>query len=64
MEQIERIKQMELRMERAAKAVMELSAALDNYESVQEDIAELDNYYGSGGSKTMPTMKLADCLPI
>ena len=34
-------------MERAAKAVMELSAALDNYESVQEDIAELDNYYGS-----------------
>ena len=47
MEQIERIKQMELRMERAAKAVMELSAALDNYESVQEDIAELESYYGS-----------------
>ena len=47
MEQIERIKQMELRMQRAAKAVMELSAALDNYESVQEDITELDNYYGS-----------------
>ena len=47
MEQIERIKKMELRMQRAAKAVTELSAALDNYESVQEDIAELDNYYGS-----------------
>ena len=47
MEQIERIKQMELRMQRAAKAVMELSAALDNYESVQEDIAELESYYGS-----------------
>ena len=47
MEQIERIKHMELRMERAVKAVMELSAALDNYESVHEDIAELDNYYGS-----------------
>ena len=47
MEQIERIKQMELRMERAAKAVMELSAVLDNYESVQEDIAELESYYGS-----------------
>ena len=47
MEQIERIKQMELRMERAAKAVTELSAALDNYESVQEDIAELESYYGS-----------------
>ena len=34
MEQIERIKEMELRMERAAKAVMELSAALENYEAV------------------------------
>jgi hypothetical protein len=33
MEQAERIRQMELRMERAAKAVMELSAALDNYEA-------------------------------
>ena len=38
---------MELRMERAAKAVMELSAALENYEAVQEDIAALDQYYGS-----------------
>ena len=46
MEQIERIRQMELRMERAAKAVMELSAALDNYEAVQEDIAALEQYYG------------------
>ena len=47
MEQIERIKQMELRMERSAKAVIELSAALDMYESVQEDIVALDAYYGS-----------------
>jgi len=47
MDQIERIKQMELRMELAVKAVMELSAALDNYEAVQEDIAELEKYYGS-----------------
>ena len=38
---------MELRMERAAKAVMELSAALENYEAVQEDIAVLDAYYSS-----------------
>ena len=45
-EQIERIRQMELRMERAAKAVMELSAALENFEAVQEDIAELERYYG------------------
>ena len=47
MEQIERIRQMELRMERAAKAVMELSAALENYEAAQEDIAALNEYYGS-----------------
>ena len=38
---------MELRMERAAKAVMELSAALENYEAIQEDIAALEQYYGS-----------------
>jgi len=47
MEQAERIKQMELRMERAAKAVMELSAALDNYEAMQDDITALKAYYGS-----------------
>ena len=34
-------------VERAAKAVMELSAALENYEAVQEDIAALEQYYGS-----------------
>ena len=34
-------------MERAAKAVMELSAALENYEAIQEDIAALEQYYGS-----------------
>lgn len=38
---------MELRMERAAKAVMELSAALENYEAVQEDITVINDYYGS-----------------
>ena len=47
MEQIERIKQMEQRMGRAAKAVMELSAALDNYEAMQDDITALKAYYGS-----------------
>ena len=34
-------------MESAAKAVMELSAAIDNYEEAQEAIAALDAYYGS-----------------
>ena len=47
MEQIERIKQMEQRLEKLATAVMELSAALDKYEAVQEDIEALDAYYGS-----------------
>ena len=47
MEQEERIRQMELRMERAANAVMELSAALENYEAVQGDIAALERYYAS-----------------
>jgi len=47
MKQIDRVKQMELRMERAAKAVMELSVALDNYEAAQGDIAAINDYYGS-----------------
>ena len=47
MEQIERISQMEQRMERAAAAVMSLSAALDRYEEVQEDISTLKAYYES-----------------
>ena len=47
MGQIERINQMEQRMERAAAAVMSLSAALDRYEEVQEDILVLKAYYDS-----------------
>ena len=54
MEQIERIRQMELRMNRVAKAVKKLSAVLDKYEAalaqyegVQEDMAALNAYYGS-----------------
>jgi len=47
MEQIERIRQMELRLERAAAAVMALSAALDRFEEVREDISVLNEYYGS-----------------
>jgi len=47
MEQIERVSQMEQRMERAAAAVMSLSAALDRYEEVREDISALEAYYDS-----------------
>lgn len=38
---------MELRLDRASAAVMELSAALDKYEDAQEAIALLEAYYGS-----------------
>lgn len=34
-------------MDRAAAAVMSLSAALDRYEEVQEDISTLKTYYES-----------------
>ena len=60
MEQTERITEMERRMESAAKAVMELSAALDNYEEAQEAIAALDAYYGSE-EWTSPTTRPDDC---
>ena len=63
MEQIERIKLMELCMKRAAKAVMELSAALDNYEAVQEDIAALQQYYGSEAWKQDYAADEAGLLP-
>ena len=47
MEQIERIKQMELHLDRASSSVMQLSAALDNYIDVQKSISVLDEYYSS-----------------
>ena len=47
MEQTERIRQMEQRLDRASAAVMELSAALDKYEEAQEGIAALGGYYVS-----------------
>ena len=63
MEQIERIKQMELRMEHAAKAVMELSVALDNYEAVQEDLTALSEYYDGEAWKQDYTDDEAGRLP-
>ncbi|MDE6722183.1 MAG: DUF4298 domain-containing protein [Bacteroidaceae bacterium] len=47
MEQIERIKHMEKCLDRAAEAVMELSAALKKYAEAQEAIRELKDYLGS-----------------
>lgn len=47
MEQIERIKNMELQLDRASQAVMQLSAALDDYAEAQTALRELSKYYGS-----------------
>ena len=47
MEQIERIKLMEKRLEQASQSVMNLSAALDDYVCAQDALNELSTYYGS-----------------
>lgn len=47
MEQTERIRQMEQRLDRASAVVMELSAALDKYAEAQEALTVLNEYYGS-----------------
>ena len=46
-EQLARIRLMERRLNRALATVKRLTAALDNWEAVQNDIAALDEYYGS-----------------
>jgi len=47
MEQIERIELMEKHLERASKAVIGLSNALDEFADVQDSLKELEEYYGS-----------------
>ncbi len=47
MTQKERIREMELRMDKASVAVMQLSAAIDGYAAAEEAIRELSAYYGS-----------------
>lgn len=47
MEQIERIHQMELCLEQASSAVMQLSAALSQYAEAMDAIDALGKYYGS-----------------
>ena len=46
-QQIARIRTMEQRMNRAAAAVKRLSVALDKWETAQDDITALGEYYGS-----------------
>ena len=45
--QIERIREMELRMERVAKIVEELMTALSHFKALDDDLELLDQYYGS-----------------
>ena len=47
MEQIERIRKMEERLNHASQVVMKLSAVLDDYVETLEDIRALESYYGS-----------------
>ena len=47
-QQIARIRKMERSLDRALAAVKRLSTALDKWEETQEDIAALNEYYGSG----------------
>lgn len=46
-EQLQRIRKMERRLNRASAALKRLSSAIDKYEEAKEDIAALSNYYGS-----------------
>lgn len=46
-QQVARIRRMERHLNRLAAAVKRLEAALDKWEAVQDDIAALDEYYGS-----------------
>ena len=46
-EQIKRIRQMERRLGSAMAAVKRLTSAVDKWESVEEAIAALEEYYGS-----------------
>ena len=46
-EQIARIRKMERRLNRALSVMQRLELALEKYEAAQDDIAALDEYYGS-----------------
>ena len=64
MENIERIKAMEQRLNRALEAVREMEDALKHYETVQKDIHILDNYLGSDDWKADMAADEAGLLPI
>ena len=47
MKQIVRIKRMERKLNRVSRTVRRLSVVLDDYTKVQNDLRELEAYYGS-----------------
>lgn len=47
MKQIERIERMERFLDESAEAVHALSSALERYETVQQSLKKLSDYYGS-----------------
>jgi len=63
MEQIERVKQMERHLDRASQAVMQLSAALEQYAEAQESLRALGDYYGSDEWKQDFSADEAGLLP-
>lgn len=60
---IRRIQQMEQHLDRASEAVMQLSAALENYEEAQTALKELSDYYGSDKWKSDFEADEAGLLP-
>ena len=62
-EQLQRIRQMERHLVRAASALKRLSSALDKYEEAKADIAALASYYGSDDWKQDFAADEAGLLP-
>ncbi len=62
-EQLQRIRQMERHLVRAASALKRLSSALDKYDEAKEDIAALASYYGSDDWKQDFAADEAGLLP-
>ena len=62
-EQLQRIRQMEWHLARAASALKRLSSALDKYEEAKADIAALASYYGSNDWKQDFAADEAGLLP-
>ena len=61
--QLERISEMERRLDLIKQATRELTASLDRYIEVQGDIKLLDEYYGSEDWRRDSTTMLPTAFP-